>query len=92
MSILVIEPYHVSLASAISEKYNSITTYGVLYTSSNVVSIDHHTSHFDAIGPSFRLFPRFQPREVKIEWHYIVSIQLFQLLPSGSGFYNLHAF
>ena len=58
----------------------------------NVVSTDHHISHFDAIGPNFRLFPRFQPRELKTEWHYIVSIQLFQLLPSGSGFYNLHAF
>ena len=62
------------------------------YIGSDVVSTDHHTSHFDAIGPSFRLFPRSQPRELKTKWHYIVSIQLFQLLPSTSGFYNLHAF
>ena len=33
----------------------------------NVVSTDHHISHFDAIGPNFRLFPRFQPRELKTD-------------------------
>lgn len=35
---------------------------GVLYIGSNIVSTEYHTLHFDAIGPSFQFFPRFQLR------------------------------